>query len=171
MHDTTLQCRTSLGSPTSVSDCSCLFHLRHLGTGADDFCRLGLWKMEDIRVCCGAIKWAAHAIFYHVTFDLASSGRWRYMMWRMITATFNSPHCLHSDTVSLNTNTPRRFITQRIKNRCKIVRNSNASSTLSSKAYFDSLNGGTNVPPLSGFVPPLKCVPPLILSGGLRLNL
>src|SRR6218665_591870 len=25
------------------------------------------------------------------------------------------------------------------------------------EAYFNSLNGGTNVPPLSGFVPPLKC--------------
>src|SRR6218665_2041628 len=34
------------------------------------------------------------------------------------------------------------------------------------RAYFNSLNGGTNVPPLSGFVPPRKCVPPLILRGG-----
>src|SRR6218665_2170987 len=40
-----------------------------------------------------------------------------------------------------------------------------------SRAYFNSLNGGTNVPPLSGFVPPLKCVPPPILCGGLSLNL
>ena len=39
------------------------------------------------------------------------------------------------------------------------------------RAYFNSLNGGTNVPPLSGFVPPLKCVAPPILCGGLSLNL
>jgi len=38
------------------------------------------------------------------------------------------------------------------------------------RAYFNSLNGGTNVPPLSAFVPPLKCVPPPILCGGLGLN-
>src|SRR6218665_1178413 len=39
------------------------------------------------------------------------------------------------------------------------------------RAYFNSLNVGTNVPALSGFVPPLKCVPPPILCGGLSLNL
>src|SRR6218665_1165630 len=39
------------------------------------------------------------------------------------------------------------------------------------RACFNSLNGGTNVPPLSGFVPPLKYVPPPILCGGLSLNL
>jgi len=38
------------------------------------------------------------------------------------------------------------------------------------RAYFNSLNGGTNVPPLPGLVPPLKCVPPPILCGGLGLN-
>src|SRR6218665_1121914 len=38
------------------------------------------------------------------------------------------------------------------------------------RAYFNSLNGGTNVPPLYGFVPPLKCVPPPTLCGGLSLN-
>ena len=42
---------------------------------------------------------------------------------------------------------------------------------IGNRAYFNSLNGGTNVPPLSGFVPPLKCVPPPILCGGLSLNL
>jgi hypothetical protein len=30
-----------------------------------------------------------------------------------------------------------------------------------SRAYFNCLSGGTNVPPLLGFVPPLICVPPL----------
>ena len=38
------------------------------------------------------------------------------------------------------------------------------------RAYLNSVNGGTNVPPLSGFVPPLKCVPPPTLCGGLSLN-
>src|SRR6218665_3787262 len=32
------------------------------------------------------------------------------------------------------------------------------------RAYFNSLNGGTFVPPLSGFVPPLKCVLPPMRS-------
>ena len=39
------------------------------------------------------------------------------------------------------------------------------------RTYFNSLNGGRIVLPLFGFVPPLKCVPPLILCGGLSLNL
>src|SRR6218665_1668113 len=43
--------------------------------------------------------------------------------------------------------------------------------TPTGRAYFNSLNGGTNVPPLSGFVPPLKCIPPPILCGGLSWNL
>src|SRR6218665_2129975 len=46
-----------------------------------------------------------------------------------------------------------------------------AAVVIDGRAYFNSLNVGTNVPALSGFVPPLKCVPPPILCGGLSLNL
>ena len=42
--------------------------------------------------------------------------------------------------------------------------------TLHARAYFNSSNGGTKVPPLSGFVPPLKCVLPPTFCGGLSLN-
>ena len=38
-------------------------------------------------------------------------------------------------------------------------------SAVWSRAYFNCLSGGTNVPPLLGYVPPLICVPPLILWG------
>ena len=45
-----------------------------------------------------------------------------------------------------------------------IVICSNSSGAVAIRAYFNSLNGGTNVPPLSRFVPPP------ILCGGLSLN-